>query len=304
MQGTWGTQAPVLEQKMGIRPTRPWRYRVTLCIAAICQQNRRDRLIIATDWKSSTGEAGAENQDKLKWITDNLPALLAGTVSRAIELRDTYRQYIEALANRTPSVRITHLNVADIMRKPPILFKEKLVEEYIGLKFGLTYKGFREAVAKREIPEAIATEAYTDIENIDLDCCLIIPIYIDKDAYIFKVDSDGGVERCDNFAAIGSGSSIAEATLFQRKQEDRMTLGRSVYHVYEAMKLGSIASDVGQEHTIDLVYRPGEKGATVVLETTSDKADRFLAAKFKKLGHTPFTKMPLPNRFWTADVPG
>jgi 20S proteasome alpha/beta subunit len=274
---------------------------MTLCVAAICTDNRKHRIVVATDWRASTGAAGAENQDKLRWITPNMPVLLAGTVSRAIELRDTYRQYFKHLSEQSPPVNISEFNVMDVVKKPTALFKRKLVDEYTGLKFGLGYKEFRQAVANKEIPKSVATEAFTDIKSISLDCCLILPFFIGRDAYIFKVDEDGSVEECDNFAAIGSGSDVAEGSLFQRQQEEYMTLGRTVYHVYEAMRLGSIASDVGQEHTIDVLYPPMEGKNDMVGETTTKKADAFLAAKFKKLGPKKFVHMPLPDGFWQND---
>jgi len=275
---------------------------MTLCVAAISGYGgRKPLLVIGTDWKASSGIAGAENQDKLRWVTPNIPLLLAGTISRAIQLFDTYRQYMEMLEKREPPVVLTDLNVGDIIRRPPTLLKAKLVDEYTGLKFGLSYKNFRLAVSRKEIPESVAVGAYADIRKINLDCEVILPFFVDREPYIFKVDSDGEVEECDNFAAIGSGSTIAEGSLFQRKHEDRMSLGRTVYHVYEAMRLGSIASDVGSEHTLNVLYPPGVRGEALSGDTTTKKADKFLKRKFEKFGPTQFVKMPLPRGFWHSD---
>lgn len=274
---------------------------MTLCIAAICQDHGKPRIVVGTDWKATTGEASAENQDKLRWVTDNMPMLLAGTVSRAIELRAVYRQFFNSISKRTPPIVPDEKNIGDLVRKPAAIFKAKLSNEYVSLRFGLSYKDFREAVGKGQVPRSVATETYADIKNIDLGCSIILPFFVGKDAYIFRVGSDGSVEECDNFAAIGSGTPIAEGVLFQREQEDDMTLGRTVYHVYEAMKLGSIASDVGEEHTIDVLYPPGEKGKELTGERLTEKAERFLQRKFSKLGPKQFANMPLPPKFWRED---
>jgi hypothetical protein len=69
----------------------------------------------------------------------------------------------------------------------------------------------------------------------------------------------------------------------------------------EAMKLGSIASDVGEEHTLDVLYPPGEKDEEIVGERLTEKAERFLQRKFKKLGPKKFANMPLPPKFWRSD---
>lgn len=275
---------------------------MTLCIAAICQDRGKPRIVIGTDWKASTGEAGAENQDKLRWITDNMPMLLAGTVSRAIELQATYKQFFESLNADKPPLPITDRNVGDIIRKPISTFKAKLLDEYTGLSYGLSYRDFRQSISKKEIPSSVAAQAYAEIKRLGLGCCIIIPFFLDRRPYIFKVERDGSVEECDNFAAIGSGSPIAEGVLFQRAQECDMTLGRTVYHIYEAMKLGAIASDVGQEHTINVLYPPEERRKDVAGDVTTKKADRFLARMFAKYGPKKFTYMPIPSDFWESDL--
>ena len=274
---------------------------MTLCIAAICQNRGKPRIVIGTDWKASTGEAGAENQDKMRWITDDMPMLLAGTVSRAIELQATFKQFFDNLSKRTPPITANAKNIGDLVRKPVLIQKSKLANEYVGLKFGMPYKEFREAVGKKQIPKSVATDAFAEIKSLDLDCSAIFPFFLEGAAYIFQVQADGSVQECDNFAAIGSGSPIAEGVLFQRAQEDDMTLGRTVYHVYEAMKLGSIASDVGQEHTINVLYPPGEKGKELAGERLTEKAERFLHRKFVNLGPKKFVNMPLPEKFWRYD---
>jgi 20S proteasome alpha/beta subunit len=274
---------------------------MTLCIAAICQDRGKSRIVVATDWKASIVEASAENQDKLRWVSDNIPMLLAGTVSRAIELQATYKQFFASLGERTPPLMPDDKNIGDLVRKPVAIFKAKLTNEYVSLNLGLPYKDFRESVGKGEIPDSVATDTYAEIKNIDLGCSVILPFFLKNDAYIFRVGLNGGVEECDNFAAIGSGAPIAEGILFQREQEDNMTLGRTTYHLYEAMKLGSIASDVGQEHTLDVLYPPGEKGEEIVGERLTEKAERFLQRKFKRLGPKKFANMPLPPKFWRPD---
>jgi len=70
---------------------------MSLCIAAACQDRGKSRVVIATDWKASAGIAAAEIQDKLYWIGDYMPVLIAGTITRAIELKDTYKQYLAIL---------------------------------------------------------------------------------------------------------------------------------------------------------------------------------------------------------------
>jgi len=62
---------------------------MTLCIAAGCDDNKKPAIVTATDWKMSTGTAGAEVLDKLRWIGNGWGALIAGNnVPRALQLVD------------------------------------------------------------------------------------------------------------------------------------------------------------------------------------------------------------------------
>lgn len=275
---------------------------MTLCVAAACIENRRPRIVIATDWRAETSVASADTQDKLYWIDDNIPVLIAGTVSRAIELKDTYRQFLEErkkkedakpVDERTP---ITSSNLIDVFKTPLVIFKNKLANEHIGLKYGMTYKAFLSAVSRKEIPLTLAVEELNNIAKLDFDCCLILMMFIKKDTYILKVHSDGSLESCENFAAIGSGEDIASSVLFQREQEADDSKSRTIYCVYEAMRLGSIAPGVGEFFTLDVLYPQGEKAKTVYGEWLNKKGQKFMGAHFKRRGPKPFTNFPrLPD---------
>lgn len=269
---------------------------MTLCIAAACQHRGKPRVVIATDWKVSTMSATAEIQDKLYWINDNIPVLIAGTISRAVELKDTYQNYFERLSKKKPPLKGSDL--PDVMKRPLGIYKQKLANEHVSIRLGLTYREFLYAIGKNQIPSSISTEVLNDISRISLQCQLIIMVFVGRDPFIFRVDDDGTLHSFDNFAAIGSGGPIAEGVLYQREQESKMTLGRTIYHVFEAMKLGSIASDVGQEHTINVLYPPGEREKDVSVDLLSEKAKQFLKRQFGKLGPKPFCNMPLPNGFF------
>jgi len=105
---------------------------------------------------------------------------------------------------------------------------------------------------------------------------------------VVKIESDGSLESVESFATIGSGSHIADGVLFQREHDGNDTLGSALYHVYEAMKLGSIAPGVGTEFTIDVVYPPDKDHKEVWGKTLSDKGKKFMEAQFRKRGPKPF----------------
>jgi hypothetical protein len=154
----------------------------------------------------------------------------------------------------------------------------------------MTYKAFLSAIAAKQIPATIAEEVIRDISRLRPECELILCMFsADRSLSILKVADDGSVGREDSFATIGSGSHIADGVLFQREHQEDETLGATLYHVYEAMKLGSIAPGVGKEFTINVLYPPGEKDEHVYADIVNKKGMAFLEAQFKKRGPKAFT---------------
>lgn len=274
----------------------PWTHRMALSIAAACQDGGKARIVIATDRKVGTALATAEAQDKFYWINNNVPLLIAGTIHRAIELRDTITDYLDQYYQENPEPgSVTEYQVTNLIKRPVAMFKRQLAGEHTSLKFGLGYEEFKSSVRWHRIDAPVANETMEEISNIQFGCWLILPFFWDGKPKIYKIDSFGTVELCENFAAIGTGATIAESALYQRKHEAQAALGPSVYHVFEAMKLGSIASDDGRGYTLEVLYPPGEKKKDLTGETLTGAAKRFLESKFHKLGPKPFETLKLPK---------
>lgn len=272
---------------------------MTLCIAAVCQERNHDRIVIATDWKAGSEEFAAENEDKLYWITDDIPVMIAGCISRAVELKNTYARYFVWMSQRNPALTVKAESVADIMKRPLAIYRRKRADEYTYDKAKVSFKEFLEAVGKNQIPHAVAVKIFAELEKLDLEAEIIICLFgEDGTAFVYKV-SDAGVELCNNFVAIGTGSLIAEGALYQRKQESRMQVGTTLYHVFEAMKLGAISPTVGNEHTLN-VLRPRTAQRTVkdLMLETSEQTDKKLNKTFAKYGPKKIRGMSLPREAW------
>lgn len=268
---------------------------MTLCIAAVCQRDRR--IVIATDWKAGTDEAAAENEDKLYWVTDSISVMIAGVISRAVELKDTYRQLFAWMNQQIPPVIATSDNISDMLKRGMANYRRKRADEYTHNKLALSHKAFLEAVGKSQVPRSVAVETFAEIAKLELECELIITFFDrDKNAFAYKVN-DCGIELCNNFAAIGTGSTIAEATLYQRKQEARMRIATTVYNVFEAMELGSISPTVGAEHTINILRAPNTKSETVRSTMTEPTSDAYtvLEEAFKTFGPKKLKGLSLPR---------
>jgi len=272
---------------------------MTLCIAAVCQQRNHGRIVIATDWKAGSEEFAAENEDKLYWITDDMPVMIAGCISRAVELKNTYAQHLVRVSQQNPSITVQPEDIADLMMRPLAIYRRKRANEYTYEKVKLSYKQFLESVGKNQIPRSVAVKIFAELETLDLDAEIIICLFGgDGTAFVYKV-SDEGVELCNNFVAIGTGSRIAEGALYQRKQESRMQVGTTLYHVFEAMKLGAVSPTVGNEHTLN-VLRPRNAQETVkdLMLETSNETDKKLGKTFARYGPKKMHGMSLPRKAW------
>jgi len=84
------------------------------------------------------------------WIGPNIPVLIAGAISRAIELKNTIEQYFEQRIQKKLPFKAA--DVPDVLRIPVVRFKRKLVSEYVGLTFGMAYSEFFQAIGDKANP--------------------------------------------------------------------------------------------------------------------------------------------------------
>jgi len=219
-----------------------WREAVTVCIAAACKEDKESRIVICADKKIGTWMAGAEVGFKFSWATRNWPALIAGEVRRATELLATYEGYLS-------TVTLDRNNVFDEIKKPVLIQKVKLADEYVKGKFGFSYDHLR-THGKKELPASLLYETFSAIKELELGCQLLIVGFLDHGGYrneqfMFVIERDFSVTHHSLFAAIGTGGIVAESALYQRKQFSHRELWDTLYNVYEAKSLSQISEGVG-----------------------------------------------------------
>ena len=271
---------------------------MTLCIAAICYQGSNPRIVISSDWQMESELAGAEIQDKLYWIRDDWPVLLAGTFTRAFQLKEAYRSFVDRAVPRLQGMFRSEF--IEFLRQPLILYKHSLADEFIGARLGIPYDVF--LANKGWFPDTTYTEMLTAVRHLPLDCQLLMPMFLFDDPYLWRVNNEA-LEYCDNFAAIGSGMDVAEASLCHRKQDENTSLAKTIYHIFEAGKLATLAGvpGVGEEHTISILYPPDDKNALVIKEVSS-KGYRRLEEKYKECGPRRVTSFGFGDDLLELDV--
>lgn len=272
---------------------------LTLCIAAACEDHKgRDRVVIGTDWMA-TGEisAGADIQDKLYWINNDIAVLVSGLVTRAVELRDAYRAELELM--KAKKEKLSYRNIRRFIKTGPRLLKKDIAEEVVTFATGLSYAEFRKAIKTGELTRDVATGVFRAIEAKDLECEVIIVAFVDKFPYIFVVERSGHVEERDNFALVGEGTYVAEAMLYFRKHESSDPVSVALYNVWEALHMASKrVRTVSRTHSIDILVPPGELGTHSTVFTLTNSGFKFMKKLFQdKFGAKRITEFPgLPSR--------
>lgn len=113
-----------------------------------------------------------------------------------------------------------------------------------------------------------------------LGCELLVIYFEPQESMLIRIDDTGKLEICSNFAAVGSGMYIAESALFHREHSRGEGLANSLYHVYEAMRLGAYAPGVGTQFVMGVAHFPGR----VAWSFVKPQYMRVLNREFKKFG--------------------
>lgn len=268
-----------------LRKRLPRRSPVTLCIAVACEDKKgKERVVIGNDWMISGAiSAGADIQDKLYWINDDIALLVSGVVTRAVELRDSYRTALHDMKSKKE--KLNYLTIRKFIKAGPRLLKKDIADEVVTFATGLSYVEFRAAIKRGEIPQSVSTGVFKGIESKDLECEVIIVAFVDDNQYIFQVERSGHVEECENFALVGEGTYVAEAILYLRKHDSRDSVEQALYHVWEALHLAARrVPTVSKTYSIDVLYPPKRRGTHVTADELTDTGFKFMKEQFGRFG--------------------
>jgi 20S proteasome alpha/beta subunit len=221
---------------------------MTLCIAAFSNQwiegEPKRAIYCCSDARIETSTSGSETEYKFKKVGARWAAMLAGNVGRAEELLNLYSDHIE-------SDLFGKLDVTDSLRVPPQKMKTRIAAEYVANMTGMSWDDF---VSKGQaiLPVGLYESVCNDVARIEIGCQLIlIPVVARNCFYI--ADSDGSISIRKHFAAIGSGSSNAEAWLHFREQEKFTKPASTIIHLLEAKRFAENAPGVGKKTHLALI---------------------------------------------------
>lgn len=270
---------------------------MTLCIAAACREYAEDgplggeeRVVLAHDHRVETWTFSAETEYKFDYLHNHWVALLAGTVSQARELMDIYRPLFR-------KVEFTDENCLENLRKPPAEMRRRMANAYTHARHAISYEEFLKN-GKCQLPDDLYRQTAEDISRLQINAELILVGYFLNAFHIFRF-SNGEILPHPDFATIGSGSHIADSSLYQREHQKLNSVASAAYSVYEAKRLGEIAPGVGKKTTYSILVPPVNPEAYLEQrQCSAEVGEAFLQRQFKQFGPRAFKESPLPEHFW------
>lgn len=276
---------------------------MTLCVAAECKRHKRffNAIVFASDFAVETDTASAQIGRKLVCGgSESYPILMAGTQTRALALASEVLGFAES-QHQPPDKESRPVNWEPVLTDAVRSGKYRIADEITSGRFGIPYSTFLEK-GKASLPDDIFRDTLDEIGKSSLDCSLLVLGFSHTYARIYRLSPSGLAETCENFAAIGSGYYIAESSLFQRSQSVANDLGTTIYNVYEAMKLGSIAPGVGDKFQIGVAEwdwyeqpNPHNRGEVKISFLEPAYYD-FLQKQFLKFGPKPLSSVKIKPR--------
>lgn len=235
---------------------------MTVCIATICYQNGEPRIILCSDMKVSSSLGSAETMLKNRLIytgtTTPWHALTAGT--------DTD---IAALLSATRAAFKLHR------------VKRQRVEQIVQSKFAMGYDEFLKT-GKQSLPDDAFRMAITEIDMASPDVEFIVAGFeSDRFPILIKTHVRDGAKIKEEFACIGEGAYLAQASLLNRGYSDMMPFNTALYAVYEAKRFAEGAPSVGSATSMAIASMDGN------LKLVNLTGIRALRALYDSLGRKP-----------------
>jgi hypothetical protein len=237
----------------------PPRNPVTVCIAALAKHEKKEIIVAVSDTKLSAGGMYSQEMGamKLRRIHGYWMAMIAGEYSQ-------HRAICEAIEKDLGSITQPSLaEVSAVATKIYVDEARRFAEESILSRFGLSMREFIDS--RKKIGDSLFERTWVEISQVNVGCELMIFGFDADGAHIFSISSPTSskptfVTEYDSpsFAAIGSGSYIAEGMMYAFRHLPIHSLYQTIYQVCVAKFYAETASDVGEFTALHILQDDGE----------------------------------------------
>jgi hypothetical protein len=199
-----------------------------ICIAAACQVGTSYPVIVGcTDWRASSEVEKNDRYPKARHLRPGWISLSAGMGS---EITSFHRPLLAAMK---AAETVDETNIVGILQSALRERKNQKANEYVGMKFGISYQDFVEKGWER-FPPDVFRDNMAAISGLPILAETIVCGFCDGVPLICKTDQAGRVSIRDHFAVIGEGEHLAAMALNHREHSDSDGLERTLYNVFGA----------------------------------------------------------------------
>lgn len=221
---------------------------MTICISAICTENKEENVVFAVDHMITTGIGQFEHDIcKYNLLTNNTVGMLAGNaLLMNYFLEDDYSDK-------------SYSEIQSVLEEK---FKQKRLEtiqkEVLDV-FTIDWDDVKEML-KTPTTNEFQRAVLKNIIKTKLNTAILLIGFEDKKAKISQIGY-GGIEIYDKiyFNTIGSGSIQAQNTLLFQKHSKQDDLKTTLYNVYKAKRNAEVMQGVGKETDIGYLNENGIK---------------------------------------------
>lgn len=272
---------------------------MTLCIAAKTYESydtdfAQGSVITCSDHRVETPTAAADVAYKTRMTRDyQWEIMMAGTLPLALELTDVFAEDLRKSI-------VSGVAVIERLRQPIDIFRNRVAERFARSRYAISAEEFR-ATGGMWLGDQLFREALRDMQEYILGeekQIQLLLIGCDDEGFlaIYKY-SYGELWECDGFAAIGSGETIAEATLYRRGIEESRSFMEVAYAVYEAKRLGEITPGVGPTTSLGVFDIDEVAKGESYLRWRHVSNLSFLERQFEMFGPRPYEHVVPPKDY-------
>lgn len=232
---------------------------MTVCIAAICDAEDEDYIVTVSDTKLTTGYYSSDAATlKLRNITHKWKCLIAGKFAQHRPLLTKIQDLIAECGYFSCDA------ISKACTDAFIWENRRLAEEKLLAQYALNMKEF--VNSRQALGDIVYERILEQISKVKLDCELIVCGFDDDDdGHVFVLgnpseDNPSFITDCDypGFAAIGTGSYLADSYLHGVRQNRAEVLPLTIYNAMHAKFLSEAATDIGEETYVHVFGKYGK----------------------------------------------
>jgi hypothetical protein len=259
---------------------------MTLCIAAACiTETGRRAVVVCSDLLATTPTTSSQTVLKQEFL-GRYVGLYSGNIAESRELISFYHDYLMTHPLDPPDSLSISARLQQL-REPLRLFKSNKVEDLVRRRLGISYSEFLDR--RDQIESAMRVKVFDQIDYLTVEEELLIVSIVQagkqERAFIFRQRMEQ-IETNSNFACIGFGAEAAEQSLHRREQAEIDGLAVTLYHVYEAKKMGEQSPTVGKGESVSIIEFSKNEGKDRdwSIRSLSPKAKDYLAFCYTQYG--------------------